>query len=52
MLSSALNNQVRFLLVDLEAALTFLDIATTTSDEEIRQRNCPNARHAYDTFCN
>jgi hypothetical protein len=36
---SALNNQVNFLLIDLDAALTFMDIAETTGDEEIRQRN-------------
>jgi hypothetical protein len=48
---SALRNQVKFLLVDLDAALTFLDIAKTTSDEEIRQRNYQNALHAYDTVC-
>ena len=49
MKSSALNNGVEFLLVDLDTALTFIDIAETTADEETRRRNFHNARYAYDT---
>jgi hypothetical protein len=49
MKSSALPNQVKFLLVDLDTAVTFMNIAETTGDEETRQRNCQNARRAYDT---
>ena len=49
MKSSALNNQVTFLLVDLDTALTFMNIAETTGNEELRQRNIQNARNAYDT---
>jgi hypothetical protein len=40
---SALNNQVNFLLIDLDAALTFMDIAETTGDENPA---CQNAWHA------
>ena len=34
MKSSALNNQVTFLLVDLDTALTFMNIAETTGNED------------------
>ena len=44
-----MHNQVKFLLVDLDAALTFMDIAEATRNEEIRQRNYQNARDACDT---
>jgi hypothetical protein len=49
MRSSAANNRVEFLLTDLDTALTFLDIARTTTNEETRRRNFENARRAYDT---
>jgi hypothetical protein len=49
MKSSSLNSRVEFLLADLDAALTFLDVAKTTTNEETRKRNFQNARHAYDT---
>ena len=49
MKSSALNNGVEFLLVDLDTALTFMAIAETTGNEETRQRNYQNARIAYDS---
>ena len=50
MKSSAVNNGVQFLLVDLDTALTFMDIAETTGNEETRQRNFENARYAYDSI--
>jgi hypothetical protein len=40
---------VELLLVDLDLALTFLDVADTSHIEETRQRNRNNARKAYDT---
>ena len=49
MKSSVRNNQFKFLLADLDTALTFIDIANTTGNEEMRQRNSQNARCAYDT---
>ena len=49
MKSSPVNSGVAFLLADLDTALTFLDIAKTTTNEETRQRNFENARKAYDT---
>ena len=49
MKSSVLDNQFKFLLADLDTALTFIDIANTTGNEEMRQRNAQNARCAYDT---
>ena len=48
--SSALNNAVEFLLIDLDTALTFMDVAETTGNEETRQRNFQNARTAYDSI--
>jgi len=38
-----------FLKVDLATALTFTEIALQASDSEKRERNCRNARVAYDT---
>ncbi len=39
-----------FLKADLEAALTFTDIAGTAEDSEDRERNRRAARRAYDTI--
>jgi hypothetical protein len=39
---------VEFVLTDLDAALTFMDIAARSGIEETVQRNHKNARHAYD----
>ena len=47
--SSPLNNGVEFLLLEINTALTFLELAKTTGNEETRQRNFANARHAYKT---
>ena len=38
-----------FLKVDVATALTFAGIALQTNDSEKRERNCRNARVAYDT---
>jgi hypothetical protein len=38
-----------FLLADLEAALTFLNVAQTSGNAETVIRNHENARHAHDT---
>ena len=47
--SSDLNTtSIEFLLTDLDTALTFLDVAHTSGDQEIKQRNHKNARVAYD----
>jgi hypothetical protein len=40
---------IEFLLTDLETALTFMDVAQTSGDQEIKHRNYTNARVAYDT---
>jgi len=40
---------VEFLLTDLQTALIFMDVAHTSGDPEIKQRNYVNARRAYDT---
>jgi len=40
---------VQFLLADLAAALTFLDVAEVTELEESRTRNRQKARYVYDT---
>ena len=40
---------VQFLLADLAAALTFLDVAEVTKWEGTRDRNRQNARAVYDT---
>jgi hypothetical protein len=48
--SSDLNTtSIEFLLTDLDTALTFLDVAQTSGDQEVKQRNHTNARLAYDT---
>ncbi len=39
---------VEFLLIDLDTAHTFLDVADATSSHETRTRNRENARIAYD----
>jgi hypothetical protein len=39
----------RFFLADLDAALTFMDIAETRADEEMRRRNCQNAWYGHNT---
>jgi hypothetical protein len=41
---------VKFLLTDLDTALTFMDVADVTGLEETMQRNHANARKAYDTI--
>ena len=49
-LRSDLNTtSIGFLLTDLETALTFLDVAQTSHDQETKQRNHKNAHVAYDT---
>ena len=40
---------MRILLADLDLAMTFLEIARTTTDASVRQRNRENARKAYET---
>jgi hypothetical protein len=40
---------IEFLLTDLETAFTFMDVAQTSGDQEVKQRNHTNARLAYDT---
>lgn len=42
-------NGVNFLLVDLDAAMTFMDVAQTSHVQETVWRNHNNARKAYDT---
>jgi hypothetical protein len=39
---------IEFLLVDLDVALTFMDVAETTEFRETAERNHKNARKAYD----
>ncbi len=39
---------VQFLLMDLDLALTFMDVAKVTGDEETMHRNHANARAAFD----
>jgi hypothetical protein len=39
-----------FLKVDAETALTFTQLALDTDNEEKKQRNCKNARKAYDSI--
>lgn len=41
---------VHFLKIDLETALTFLDIARRTQDKGRQERNRRAARRAYDTI--
>ena len=40
---------LELLMSDLDLALTFLQVAGTSSDTETRERNRQNARKAYDT---
>jgi hypothetical protein len=40
---------VRFLLIDLDLALTFMDVANVTGIEETMYRNHANARIAFDS---
>jgi hypothetical protein len=48
--SSDLNQTgVNFLLIDLDLALTFMDVARTTRSDDTARRNHNNARKAYDT---
>jgi hypothetical protein len=37
-----------FLLTDLDVGMTFLDLATTSTNPQTRQRNRENAQKAYD----
>lgn len=41
---------VSFLFIDLDMANTFLDIAETIKQEEIRKRNIANAEKAFDAI--
>ena len=47
--SSVSNNAFEFLLTDLDTGLTFMDVAESSGDVAITQRNHANARRAYDT---
>jgi hypothetical protein len=40
---------IEFLLIDLDVALTFMDVAETTEFRGTAQRNHQNARNAYNT---
>ena len=40
---------LEYLISDMDLALTFLQIAATSSDRETRERNRKNARKAYET---
>jgi hypothetical protein len=40
---------IEFLLLELDTALTFLDVAGVTSSEVTANRACQNARKGYDT---
>ena len=40
---------IEFLLIDLDVALTFMDVAETTEFRSTAERNHRNARSAYDT---
>ncbi len=40
---------VELLIADPELAMTFLDRASNSSERETKDRNCRNARTAYDT---
>ena len=40
---------MEFVLAELDAGSTFMDIAATSGIEETVRRNQKNARHAYDT---
>lgn len=40
---------VQFLVAEIEIALTFLEVADVTRQEDVRNRNRENARVAYDT---
>jgi hypothetical protein len=40
---------LRFVIADLDAALTFMDLADTSGIVETKRRNHRNARKAYDT---
>ncbi|WP_058189874.1 hypothetical protein [Terracidiphilus gabretensis] len=39
---------VQFLLMDVDLALTFMDVTNVAGDEETKQRNYANARAAFD----
>lgn len=43
-------NQVQFLLIEVETAMTFCDVAKTSADPDRMSRNIANARTAYDTL--
>ena len=47
--SSLSNIGFEFLRTDLDTALTFMNVADSTGDAEMQQRNHENARRAYDT---
>lgn len=40
---------VEFVIIELDTALTFLDVADTSANEETVKRNHDNARKAYET---
>ncbi len=48
-LADANESGVAFILVDLDTALTFMDVAATSEIQENVERNHRNARNAYDT---
>ena len=49
MLQDSVRCQLDFLLTDIAAAHTFLDVAETTRDADSRTRNVQHARDAYDS---
>jgi hypothetical protein len=48
-IASSTRSQIEFLLIDIDLAFTFLNIASTTENPETRERNRRNARIAYDS---
>jgi hypothetical protein len=48
-IASSTRSQIEFLLIDIDLAFTFLNIASATENPETRERNQRNARTAYDS---
>jgi hypothetical protein len=44
------HRRISFLLIDLDLANTFLDVATTIGSHEAMERNIANARKAHDAI--
>jgi hypothetical protein len=44
------SNQLQFLLIEVDTAITFCDVAKTSADPDRMRRNIANARTAYDTL--